>query len=71
MSTELVDTIDRAASVLEDVGQQLKSILAAESLDQAHALASIGEEHAAMRASWLRDVLASEEMKVGLKECAE
>lgn len=63
MSTELVDTIERAAGVLEDVGQLLKSILAAESLDQAHALASIGEERAAMRASWLRDVLASEEKK--------
>lgn len=63
MSAELVDTIERAAGVLEDVGQLLKSILAAESLDQAHALASIGEERAAMRASWLRDVLASEEKK--------
>lgn len=71
MSTELVDTIERAAGVLEDVGQPLKSILEAESVDQARALASIGEEHAAMRASWLRDVLASEEMKVGLTESAE
>ena len=65
MSTELVDTIERAAGVLEDVGQPLKSILETESVDQARALASIGEGHAAMRASWLRDVLASEEMKAG------
>ena len=71
MSTELVDTMERAAGVLEDVGQPLKSILEAESVDQVRALASIGEEHAAMRASWLRDVLASEEMKVGLTESAE
>jgi len=70
MSSELVDTFERAASVLEDVGQLLKSILAAESLDQAHALASIGEEHAAMRASWLRDVLASEAMKAGPRKAS-
>lgn len=71
MSTELVDTMERAAGVLEDVGRPLKSILEAESVDQVRALASIGEEHAAMGASWLRDVLASEEMKVGLTESAE
>lgn len=70
MSTELVDTIERAPGVLEDVGQLLKSILAAESLDQAHGLASIGEEHAAMRASWLRDVLASEAMKAGPRKAS-
>lgn len=68
MSAELVDTIERAAGVLEDVGYLLKSILEAESLDQARALASIGEEHAAARASWLRDVLASEAMKAGSRK---
>jgi hypothetical protein len=68
MSTELTNAIERAANELEALGHLLKAISDSDSIDQAQALAWIGEERAGMSASWLRDVISSERMMAGARK---
>jgi hypothetical protein len=65
MSPELIDAIERAQRELAMLGHLLRAIAETNSIEQAQALAAIGEEHAAMRASWLQDVIDSEATKAG------